>query len=86
MSQKKQIDKEIISEEIHTLTRLIDQNNAVIKYQMEEMGRLIREIDQKVKENNNLTVKTKRLMEQIQIKTKDKPISKPRKKRKKTSP
>ena len=82
MSKKKQIDKEIVSEEIKELTKLIDQNNAVINHQMQEVGRLVKEMDKKTQENNGLIVKTKKLLEQIQTKIKDKTISQPRKKRK----
>ena len=82
MSKKEQINKEIVSEEIKELTKLIDQNNAVINHQMEEVGRLVREMDKKTKENNGLIVKTKRLLEKIQIKVQQ--ISQKRKNSKKT--
>lgn len=82
MSKKNQIDQEIVSEEIRALTKLIDQNNAVLNHQMQEVGRLVEEMNKKAQENNSLILKTKKLLEQIQTKIKDKVISQPRKKRK----
>lgn len=83
MSKKKQIDNEIVSEEIQALTKLVDQNNAVINHQMEEVTRLVKEMNKKAKENNDLIEKSKKLLEQIQIKSK--PITHQRtKKTKKT--
>jgi len=82
MSKKKQIDKEIVSEEIRDLTKLIDQNNAVLNHQMQEVGRLIEEMNKKSQENNSLIVKTKKLLEQMQIE--DKKFSQKRKNSKKS--
>ena len=58
MSKKNQIDQEIVSEEIRALTKLIDQNNAVLNHQMQEVGRLVEEMNKKAQENNSLILKT----------------------------
>jgi methyl-accepting chemotaxis protein len=68
MSKKEQISQEKLSEEIQTLTKLIDQKNAVIGYQLEEIKRLVEEVNKKIKETDDLTKKAKALLEQTEKK------------------
>jgi uncharacterized protein YllA (UPF0747 family) len=65
----KQIDQKELAEQIKEITKLIDQNNAIITHQMKEVERLVKEMDKKTKENYNLSLKAKELL--VKVKKKD---------------